>query len=215
MVVLQDFLNLASEMPPPAWVESFHLSSEESFRARIGSLEEERRQLDVKIQEASAELQAYRGHTRLLYENGYALEETVWKALERLGAKVHPSDVPGREDRWFEAPDGRRAALEVKGSQRGMALEDARQADHWTSDLMARLGKPVKRVLLGNPFRNQPPDQRPMPWPPNMAGFAKERRLTLMTTVQLFDVLVRVEQGAMKPEQFFDLIFRIDGPVTL
>jgi hypothetical protein len=58
---------------------------------------------------------------------------------------------------------------------------------------MARRGEKMRGVFFGNPFRDQPPSQRGDSWPPNVLKFATERGLALITTHQLFEVMLRVE----------------------
>ena len=215
-MLLEDLLGLALETPPPRWIPGFQFPGEREIETEIEALSQKRLRMAEEIAGKKENLDSLAKFKRLLYESGTALEHAVWDTLGRLGAKVQPSEVLGKEDRWFHyAPLAQDAAMEVKGHTGSMTTRDARQADDWVSDILERMDKPMKGVLFGNPNRNERPDQRPDPWPDDVVRYAKTKGLALVTTTQLFDILILSERGETDPEEFFKALFETDGIVLL
>jgi hypothetical protein len=213
-IILQDLVGFALETPPPPWVSMHSYPGEDKVREEIENLENQKNRVEAKIMEARGRLRDLDKHKRLLFENGPELEQAVWDALEALGAVVHPSEISGREDRWFEVPGlGLKAAMEIKGHMNGMSTKDARQTDDWASDILERKGEQMKAILFGNPFRGKPPGTRGDPWPPDVVRYAATKHVALVTTSQLYEVLVKVRKGEANPMGFFKALFSSDGPV--
>ncbi len=213
-IVLQDIIGLAVETPPPSWIHDIEYPGERKLQAEIDRLEGEIDSLRERMSQVRLDLQTLRSYKRLLYEDGDALADTVAEAFTKMGAIAHTSEIPGREDRWIEFPGLEPiAALEVKGHTHGMSRADARQADDWSRDLMDRMDQQVKGILAGNPFRNRPPDARDSPWPPNVVSYARNAKLGLVTTEQIFDALVKVEGEKMKSIDFFRSLLEASGPI--
>ena len=215
-IILQDLLLISAVTPPPVWSSEILLPGEPEARDALGGLGKGRDDIEVKIRQEEERLRAITRLKGLLYANGEELEECVWSALEALGAKVHESDTPGFEDRWFEDPvTDRRAVLEIKGHEGSMKKEDARQAEEWVTRWYEKRGEVVKGVLFGNPYRLLPPKDRPAPWPKELTNFAETKRLALVTTSQLIDALVRAKKGEASPKAFFDALFSAEGIVGI
>ncbi len=214
-ILLEDQLGLALETPPPRWLPEFPFPGEREIEADIEAISQERLRMAEKINAERESLASLAKFKRLLYESGTGLEHAVWASVGKLGANVEPSEVPRREDRWFHyAPLGKDAAMEVKGHIGSMTTKDARQADDWVSDILERMGRPMKGILFGNPYRNERPDQRPDPWPDDVVRYARTKGLALVTTTQLYDTLTRSEKGETDPGEFFKALFETDGIVV-
>lgn len=213
-ILLRDVLGLAPITQAPDWASKFQVPGEQAVQGEIGNLSARKLEIEKEILRSDDRLRDLVKAKRLLYEDGDELEQAVWEALEQLGAQVNPSSNPNREDRWVATKSGEKIALEVKGHLGGMSTADARQADDWTSELMIETGDSFKGVLFGNPFRGQHPEGRPEAWPPDVVRFAVKRKLALATTTQLFYALCRVNEGKMKPDEFFNRIVSTDGPVV-
>ncbi len=205
---------LPSVTPAPVWAGEFVLPGEAKLRAELEGLSKERDVVYAKTGEIESKLASLTAFRRLLYADGNELELAVWSTLERLGAVVHESETPGFEDKWFEAPRlGKKAVLEIKGHEGSMKKEDTRQAEEWVTRWHEKRGEVVKGVLFGNPYRLQPPKDRPAAWPKEMIDFAGAKGLALATTVQLFDAIIRVAKDQTSHEAFFDALFSADGPM--
>ncbi len=213
-IILEDFLGLSLETPPPRWVASSDYPGEHELLNEIEELARKRDQLKMSIREVKARLHPLQMHKRLLFEDGDALEDAVTNALQKLGAVVHESDVPGKEDRWFEVEGLGKAAAEIKGHKGSMTTADARQTDDWVQDLLERKGEAMKGVLLGNPYRNDPPDERLDAWPPDVVRYAEARGIALVTTRELYDALVSAEKGELDPLEFLRAIYEADGSLA-
>jgi hypothetical protein len=213
-ILLQDVLLISSVTLPPVWTDQFPLQGEDGLRSELKRLSEENAGTELKIRDAESRLQSLVALKKLLYADGTELEQSVWTALEHLGAKVGASDEPGFEDRWFEDPStGAKAVLEVKGHIGAMKKDDVRQAEEWVGRWYEKKGEVVKGVLFGNPDRQLAPKDRPAPWPSQLVEFATAKGLALVTTTQLFDAIVRTEKGEITSRSFIDSLFSAAGPV--
>ncbi len=215
-IVLQDVLGFSVETPPPDWVDEIDVPGERELKEEIGRLQGESQRISEDLRKADERLTSVRRPKRLLYETGSALETAVSEALGKLGAEVYLPDVPGREDRWFEVPElGKKGAVEVKGRLGSIKRADVRQTEDWVSDIFERMGERMKGILIGNPYRNHRLQDRRPPWPKDVIGFAKGKRLALVTTAQLFAVLVKAVKEESAAMAFFRLLFETDGPLVL
>jgi len=214
--ILAKLYGVALESVEPEWLQNYNIPGE-------NDLEEEIRSLELRIEEDKREVEQKKKQMKnltkfkkLLTEADDVLEEIVWETLEELGATVKRPKEPGKSDGWFTDYKGRKAVLEIKGKsgRKSIATKDVRELENWVSDELAK-GEEYKGILFGNPFREDPPEQRKEPFPPDVRGFAEKRHQCIVTAVQLFEAFKRVKAGEMKAEAIFDKLMETDGVCEL
>ena len=215
-LILAKLYGVALESVEPEWLRNYKVPGENELEGEIRSLEqrieEEKKEIERKIKQ----LKDLTKFKKLLTETGDALEETVWETLEELGATVKRPEEPNKEDGRFTDYKGRKAVLEIKGKngRQSIATKDVRELGNWVLNGLAK-GEDYKGILFGNTFREDPPEKRKEPFPPNVRIFAEKRQQCIVTTAQLFEAFNKVKTGKMKAEAIFDKLMETNGVCDL
>ena len=213
---LAKLYGVALESVEPEWLQNYNVPGENELEEEIRSLEQKIEEDKREVEQKKKQMKDLTKFKKLLTEADDVLEEIVWETLEELGATVKRPDEPGKSDGKFTDYKGRKAVLEIKGKRgrKSIATEDVRQLEQWVSEELAK-GEDYKGILFGNPFREDPPEQRREPFPSDVRGFAEKRHQCIVTTVQLFEAFKRVKAGEMKAEAIFDKLMETDGVCEL
>lgn len=212
--ILAKLYGVALESVEPEWLQNYNVPGENDLEEEIRSLELRIEEDKREVEQKNKQMKDLTRVKKVLTETGDVLEEIVWETLEELGATVKSPDEPGKSDAKFTDYNGRKAVLEIKGRMKSIALDDVRQLEQRVTDELAK-GEDYKGILFGNPFREDPPEKRREPFPPNVRSFAKKRHQCIVTTVQLFEAFKRVKAGEMKAKAIFDKLMETDGVCEL
>jgi len=143
----------------------------------------------------------------LLYEKGkHRLEPAVRDALVLLGCHVEPQ--PDKDSDGIVASDYGTALLEVVGSKTTIKTEKLGELVKNIGNFISTKGGKVKGILIGNPFCDEPLDNRP-PKDSQRGLFAKEllesaeqQSITVLLTIDLYEVVSRTLKGELlEPEK--------------
>lgn len=211
--LLQSRFSLEAEARVPEWVSGYSLPAEQPIREEIDSLEQESVELAERLAEAQRRSVAAAVPRKLLYEQGTPLEAVVFRALREIGANVIDPPTKGIEDGLMECSAGK-AILEIKGRRGAIKLADVRQIAQWASDAQLREGVERKPVIVGNPYRNTPVNQRQEVLASNARQSAINGGVAVLTTVQLFEAVVRSQNGELDVDEFWQIVLGSDGPVS-
>ena len=221
-LILAKLYGVALESVEPEWLQNYKVPGENELEKEIRSLEQKIEEDKREVEQKKKQMKDLTKFKKLLTETGGTktgegvLEEIVWETLEELGATVKRPDEPGKSDGWFTDYKGRKAVLEIKGKRgrKSIAAKDVRELENWVSDGLERR-EDYKGILFGNPFREDRPEERKEPFPPDVRRFAEKRHQCIVTTVQLFEAFKRVKAGKMKPEEIFDKLMETNGVCEL
>ncbi|MBI4963524.1 MAG: hypothetical protein HY913_09635 [Desulfomonile tiedjei] len=179
--------------PAPDWTKSFLVPGEAEILASIESVEKERALIEAKLgalTEDKNELAEFRG---LLYEQGRSLEEVVLRALNLMGFAADRFRQDDMEhDVVMESNEGR-ALAEVEGKDRKpINVDKIDQLSRVVDEDFNERGDYSHGVLIGNPFRLVPLDQRGEPFTEKARKAAERKQFGLLTTAELFKAVVKI-----------------------
>nr|QNO55456.1 hypothetical protein DEIOECNE_00006 [Methanosarcinales archaeon ANME-1 ERB7] len=177
----------------PTWTNDFNVPGEEAIGREIKQLEEEKIKTEEIIRSKEAEKEEITRYKELLFEDGDELRDTVWDTLEQIGFKVNRHDEYKEDGSIQEGEEV--AVLEIKGREKSLKTEDIRQLDDWIGDYAQREGKEPIGILIGNHYRLKKLESRDEPFPPDVLRYVKanSRKLSLITTLQLFELFCKVK----------------------
>ena len=215
-LILAKLYGVALESVEPEWLQNYKVPGEDDLEVEIRSSEQRIEEKKKKVEQKIKQLKDLTKFKKLLTEANYALEEIVWETLEELGATVKRPDEPNKEDGWFTDYKGRKAVLEIKGKngRKSIATMDVRELGNWVLNGLAK-GEDYKGILFGNPFREESPEKRREPFPPDVREFAEKSHQCVVTTAQFFEAFKRVKAGKMKAEVIFDKLMETNGVCEL
>jgi hypothetical protein len=193
------------DIDEPLWSTPIQVPGAEKHDAKIEELRE--RLKDVKsqltqLQSSKAEISSYK---RLLFGTGKGvLEPVVRSAFRLLGFDVlEPEQYNGEWDVELHDEGGRTALVEVEGAEASIGVDKYRQLLDYINDEELQ-GRSHKGILVGNGFRNHPPDERGGQFSEPVIRAAHRMSFCLIPTSELFkavcailekpdDDLIRVE----------------------
>jgi hypothetical protein len=213
--ILRERYGIAQEARVPAWAAAYPLPDETPLAAEIAELEEERRDLELRMSDARSRAVRAARPRLLLYEKGKdMLEPIVRETLRALGARVEDPETDGTEDGKLFRND-ERAVLEIKGRSGVIKQDDVRQVVQWASDAKLKDGVEYKPLIIGNPHCDQPPQTRGDVLGPNAADYARNGGVAVVTTIQLFEALRQRQAGTFDEEHFWGTVFETSGVADL
>lgn len=168
----------------------------------------------LKVQEKREEIAKWSG---LLAFQGKQLEYLLIDAFKEIGIESVEHEPNGSHGHDLEiSHKGMTFVIEVEGSKNGISIEKGRELLHWMAD------QPVenKGVLIGNPFREIAPGNRP---PQNHQLFVKEVKdlatkhsLALVTTYEIFILISKKLKGeSIDIQEVMQKLFSSNGEVSL
>ena len=180
----------------------------ESVSVQIDSLEDERR----KELESKEKLETW---GQLLWLSGIPLQDRVRDAFKFLGFTVEPHDPTGHAGDLVAKHGQYIFIMEVTGSTGGITIEKGRQLMQWVIEAEP---EEVHGVLVGNAFRNDPPEKRPPSANHNIFAaelekMAKKRGLALLETRELFRIVCAKLGGTKFPLEKICEDLSTDGEV--
>lgn len=206
-------LGIVTETPPPTWMSYFETPREAASRQRVQEcerqLEKAKTQADLAIQEHSEEAR----FGRLLYADGTELEDIVREVIVILGAKLDEPSDGKREDAFATLPNGTRAAMEFKGKQANVKLDDLRQLLQWYFELMKKdeewgvVATDYKKIFITNAYKNRAPAEREAPYVGDACErFIRDQAICILTTKQLYDQVCKLQADAFDALKFWTIV---------
>lgn len=192
-ILLEDMFDWDQHTHPPDWAASITVSGAELLKSKLGDAQGQLAALrdDVgKLEMALEELDRWK---ELLYETGHRLQSRVGEAFKLFGAEILPSVV---SDEFIIKWNDERLLVEVKGNQKGIAEADLAQLMKDLSNHFAETTEDIGGLLVGNAWRLLALDERErgatVTFPPNVVRTARNRRVKLLSTTDLFAAVCRV-----------------------
>jgi hypothetical protein len=209
-LILKHRYDFKFESELPEWVECFKLPEQMEIEDKISDLDNKKFEIDKEINSLSIRLKENKKFQKLLYESGNSLEDTVYDALELIGATVDRTEKY-QDDGLFTDPFDRKYTLEIKGIVKSAARSHIRQLEDWKEKAEVDNGWKGKGLLIVNAFRELPLQERRVPFPVDCVEKAEFEKICLLTTTQLFKALQTFQEGKLDRKEFWDAIYNSNG----
>jgi hypothetical protein len=209
--VLDDFLNIELEVPPPQWAREVFLPGQSEIQERIASNNTTRLTIERAIVTAENELAALQRWKRLLYDDGFGLEAIVREAFELLGASIAKTSQEKDDYRVRVAayPEG---VMEVKGTKKPeFSRKDLRQLSDWMDQATEDEKIVPKGMFVGNAGREGEPKSRGRLFDANNEALAKREKIVVLRSVDLYGFVILRICGQLEVNAFWKEIFECDG----
>lgn len=185
----------AAATPPPEWIKHSRVPQGiATLDAKISSLEKEIAELEAQKDRTFQEKEDLLSFSRLLFENGHALETAIEEALRVLGFTVGNFRSDDLEiDHIIVGPSGIRMIGESEGKDNNpIDISKFRQLESNIQEDFQRdiIDAPAKGVLFGNGFRFTAPQDRPDQFTAKCITNAKRLQTALIKTCDLYDAVI-------------------------
>lgn len=183
--------------PQPDWAKSILVPGQSELISKITQINEQVDALEKEretVVDGNDKLERWK---YLLYEKGkHQLEPVVRDALALLGCNVEPQ--PDKDSDGVVTFDYGKALLEVGGSKATIRIEKLGELTTNMGNFISQRGVAVKGILVGNPFCEEPLDNRP-PKGSQKKLFAKEllegaeqQSIAVLLSTDLYEVVSRI-----------------------
>jgi len=182
---IQSVLRADIPSPKPDWLNDIVVPGQEVLQPKLDTINKEIENLRGKAEQINSNIEQLDNWKYLLYEQGeHHLQPIVRNALSIVGMQ-DKSDIEQIADGFFVCEYGG-AILEVEGSKNAIKIEKINQLikDRANYSTDKQITSP-KGILVGNPFREEPLDNRP-PKGSHKKLFTKE----LLQTAEKQDIVV-------------------------
>ncbi len=163
-VIIEDFNPDFDEPVPepiPDWAGTVAraLPGMNEIEARIRSLRNEMSALEEGLRKEVKNRDALQRWAEILWLDGIALQTRVSEALTLIGIQNESRNPTGHSHDVIARHGNCEWLIEVTGSTGPITIDKGRQLLQWIAE--AEKPASVKGLLIGNAFRNHPPDSRP------------------------------------------------------
>jgi hypothetical protein len=206
-VILSDFFGIETVVAAPEWSRRLSVPGQSDVENEI----ESRRLAEARIKEERSEKEKQLAHIqrwkRLLYDDGFGLEEIVKEALELVGARV--TKLSTEKDDYRVVVDGYvEGVLEVKGTRKKeFVRNDLRQLSDWMDQAIAEKLADVKGIFIGNACRESEPADRGEMFDVNITTFAELKKMALLRSVDLYSIVVLALLDKLDRGKFWKELF--------
>lgn len=196
LIAVDKYLRLQSAATPaPQWVADAPTPrATGAVDAAVSGIDAQIADLTARKEEQLTKKERLLSFSRLLYENGKALEAAIEESLRVLGFSVENyRDGDLEIDHIIVGPSGTRMIGESEGKDNSaIDISKFRQLESNINDDFQRdsIDEPAKGVLFGNGFRFKEPITRPEQFTAKCLTNAKRLKTALVRTSDLYDAVV-------------------------
>jgi hypothetical protein len=209
--IIEHFLGFVVGVSAPAWVKKFTVPGQADAESRIRGLQQDAKHLVEKLDREKANLEGLQRWKRLLYDDGFGLENIVKEGFEILGAKVEKSR-PEKDDFRMTVADRAPCVLEVKGTRKDQfSKRDLRQLSEWIDEASGDLLTEVKGVFVGNASRENEPSARGAMFDSNNLDYAKFKRMVLLRASDLYCLVLLAKLDKLQRDEFWSEFYGCVG----
>ena len=220
---IKKLLQVNETTPPPNWVKDILVPGEQEIINGIVEIDEQISSLEKGREAKLSEKRELERWKYLLYEKGkHHLEPVVRDALKLIGCDVEPQ--PDKDSNGLVVSAHGTALIEIVGSKGTIRIEKLGELTTNMGNFISEKKKPVKGILVGNPFCEQALDNRP-PKQSQKPLFAKEllegaqqQGITVLLSTDLYQVVTSIldgKFGAKEKQSIRQRIFEGSGLVVL
>lgn len=200
---IKKLLNFEEPREKPDWVKHCQPPLQQKVLGQLAKLENKIAELEEQKAKLVADNDKWERWKWLLWEKGkHHLEPVVREALVLLGFKVEAEPDKDSDGRAEDEELGI-GLIEVEGTKGTIERTKLSQLVMNRENYIVNHGTTPKGILVGNPFCEEPLDNRP-PQPSQKQLFAKEliedaktQNVTVMTSASLYDVVCSILEGRL------------------
>jgi hypothetical protein len=207
----------------PYWAKDIIVPGQSELLERIEELNQHISSLEKERKDIIGKSQALDRWKYLLYGKGkYDLEPVIREALSLIGCSVEPQ--PDKDSDGIISAEYGTALLEATGSKGTIRIEKLGELNTNVGNYISKRRKKVKGIIAGNPFCEEPLDNRP-PKKGQKDLFAKElvesandQGITVLLTSELYDIISQIIRGKIAEGDLISIrekIFKGKGLVHL
>jgi len=215
--ILKQEVGYSLRSPAPDWAQAIPMPCLPELREEIRVAEDKIEVQRGNIAALQDKINGITGFLRLLYGTGTELEDVTQSSFELLGAKVMPAKYSQEE--YILVVEGKEYLMEVKGVSKSISLTHLRQLNDYLLKYQEDTGKDCKGILLGNAWRNMPPDMRngdeTPEFPDNVVKRAEQWGIALVSSRVLFDAVLHALTTSTKPTEFIEAVTTTNGVVNI
>jgi hypothetical protein len=200
----------------PDWADDIVMPGDAELSRDVAAAEEQVEFARTALEGLLAEQERRRQLKSVLWEKGAPLQEACRILFEAVGINTEPSPV---SDEFTVGFEGQRALIEVSGSKKSVSQRDVSQLQKDMASYFAEYGEPIKGIFVGNSWKDLPVRDRDTGekalFPDNVKKWAANQKITLLSTVQLFDALSAHASGALETGTIFQWMMTGAGEIKL
>ena len=213
-----DLFNEEQE-PYPEWLESYHILDDEKQTELIEGNKQKIKDLQCEIDSANEKLEENKNIKSILYTNGDQLVEQVFRILE-IVLDCNLSEFIDKKNEDFLIPFHDITFIgEIKGVTSNIKSEHISQLDVHYQGYMDKLQESgtkenVKEILIMNPFRNKPLEERTEVHE-NQIKLAERNNCLMIETITLLNIYEKVVDQEIKPSEVKEIFKNEKGLLSL
>lgn len=183
----KQILNKHTLTPAPPWIKDYTLIGETDFDKQSSEIQQKIEKLEsqkIEVEEKKNQITQFK---RLLYEQGFELEDLVIKAFHLFGFKAENRKQDDLEhDIIFESEEGRGLAeLEGKDND-AVHVSKLDQLNRAVDEDFELTGNYPQGILIGNHYRFTKPENRKQAFTEKVHIVAKKKSFGLLNTCEIF-----------------------------
>ncbi len=192
-LLLDDLLGKPQCSLPPEWVEKVEMPFIDQFQSEVQDIYTKITSYQDQISSLEKRKTKIESYKRLLYSDGFELENIFRECLEELGGKVEPAKYSDEE--YCLVYGDKDYPVEAKGVSKSISLTHLRQLIDYMLKYDEKTGEKGKGILLGNPWKKVPIEQRNTNakpnFPQNVLSRAQDMNISLLSSVDFFEAFCR------------------------
>ena len=192
---------------PPSWISDYKYPEEEKLRKSMDELGTQLQDLSKKFQKIKKNYEEKSSIKKLLYEQGYELEDVVKDVFEEIGFTMTKKD----DKDWFAKSGDKEAIVEVTGHEKDIDIKKLRQLINYHLEEEKTTGKFKHAIMVGNHFINEDPRKRKNAYTEKAIQQAAILSITLINTVDLFDIVCRIRKGDIDKKLVREKLLKSNG----
>lgn len=186
-----DFIEPEPEAPPE-WASTIiaNLPGISEIDKSVAELKGRVTSLESQIDSHLKQKQQIEKWAELLWLDGIALQNRVREAFDFLGFHTESPNPTGHTHDLLIQHETYTFYTEITGATGSIKIDKGRELMHWLIDATV----PVRGILIGNAFRNNPPAERPPSanhkiFTADLEQFANQRDFALLETKELLKLV--------------------------
>jgi len=191
----------------PDWASKVKMPKVEELEKQISKEKKTIAEANEKIRQLTHEKTEMEKHKKLLWTYDKPLEYAVRDAFILLGfTEIRAGRSKELEDWVIDFKTTKEyvhGVMEVKGSEKRTSMENMNQCHKWVNQYRVKEKEKVLGIFLPNQFRREelPDSKKRLHFEPNEIEFAKDFKICVLPTVELFNAVKYVLQGNKLPRE--------------
>lgn len=206
-VLVNSLVGMKLKEDEPDWASKVKMPKVEELEKQISKEKKTIAEANEKIRQLTHEKTEMEKHKKLLWTYDKPLEYAVRDAFILLGfTEIRAGRSKELEDWVIDFKTTKEyvhGVMEVKGSEKRTSMENMNQCHKWVNQYRVKEKEKVLGIFLPNQFRREelPDSKKRLHFEPNEIEFAKDFKICVLPTVELFNAVKYVLQGNKLPRE--------------